>query len=77
MTIKVQISSGGREVTIETSGSTVDAVVTKALDAWRRTRLTAADRRSEQKHLEAGGMGFQADIAASAGLDVDECRSRP
>ncbi|GAA2566179.1 hypothetical protein GCM10010435_44190 [Winogradskya consettensis] len=66
MTIKVTISEGDREVSIEATGNPpVAAVVADALTAWARIRPRR--RAQERPRLEAGGIGFCAELGPDAG----------
>lgn len=70
MSVKVVIIVGGREVSVENSANaSVESVVAQALDVWRRARP-----RPSKPTIQAGGMGFQADLAPPA-FD-EELRSR-
>ncbi len=58
MSVKVVIVSGGREVVVETSGNAkIETVAEQALDVWNRVKAP------ERAVLEAGGIGFQAELA--------------
>lgn len=67
--IKAVIIADDRKVTVQTDdGDDVTACVNQALRAWRRTR-PARSAAPERPTIEAGGMGFQADLAPQ---DPDE-----
>ncbi len=58
MSVKVVIVSGGREVVVETSSNAkMETVAEQALDVWNRVKAP------QRAVLEAGGIGFQADLA--------------
>ena len=70
MSVKIVIAAGGREVSVETSANaSVDTVAAQALDVWNRVTPTA-----EKPVIEAGGIGFQADLAPNT---TDEELRRP
>lgn len=69
MSVKIVIASGGREVSVETSANaSVETVAAQALEVWNRTDAAA------RPVIEAGGMGFQAEIASQI---TDETLRRP
>jgi len=70
MSVKVVIASGGREVSVETSANASGStVVAQALEVWNQASAV-----TEKPVLEAGGMGFQAELAPQP---VDEEARRP
>lgn len=68
MTVKVTIAAEGREVTVETDADApVAAVIADALTAWTKAR----PRHAERPVLQAGGMGFQAELAEGPSFGTD------